>query len=256
MNYCVVKHDSIILRELLHILWVMFITGAWPLITPIHVLKKIPLFASLPDADQENLVSLIRRKALRKGELLFRQGDEGTALYIIVQGRIKISVSRRTDTMTLAILGQGEFLGEMALLDDMPRSADAMAMEDSQLYALNRKDFLFFLKNNEYAVHAVLSSLSLRLRKTDNVLAEMCFLNLSVRLVNKLVELAEPLVVGETKPRACALKISQQELGDILGASRESINKELKILRSKGYISTARNSILIHDLELFKKHVS
>jgi len=221
------------------------------LITPIYVLKKIPLFASLPYADQENLVSLIRRKAIRKGELLFRQGDEGTALYIILEGRIKISVSRRTDTVTLAILGQGEFLGEMALLDDLPRSADAMALEDSQLYALSRKDFLSFLKNNENAVHAVLTALSLRLRKTDNLLAEMCFLNLSVRLVNRLVELAEPLAVNETKPQVCTIKISQQELGDILGVSRESINKELKILRSKGYVSTSRNSILIHDLRTF-----
>ena len=226
------------------------------MLTPIHVLKKIPLFASLSDADQENLASLVRRKAIRKGELLFRQGDEGTALYIILQGRIKISVSRRTDTVTLAILGQGEFLGEMALLDDLPRSADAMALEDSQLYALNRKDFLSFLKNNEKAVHAVLSALSLRLRKTDNLLAEMCFLNLSARLVNKLVELAEPLPADEKIPQVCTLKISQQELADILGVSRESINKELKILRSKSYVSTSRNSILIHDLDLFKKHVS
>ncbi len=226
------------------------------MITPIHVLKKIPLFASLTEADQENLASLMRRKAIRKGELLFRQGDEGTALYIILQGRIKISVSRRTDTVTLAILGQSEFLGEMALLDDLPRSADAMALEDAQLYALNRKDFLSFLKNNENAVHAILSSLSLRLRKTDNLLAEMCFLNLSARLVNKLVELVEPLVANETKPQVCTLKISQQELGDILGVSRESVNKELKILRSKGHVSTSRNSILIHDLELFKKRIS
>lgn len=221
------------------------------MITPIYVLKRIPLFSSLPHSDQEHLAGLVRRKALRKGELLFRQGDEGTALYIILQGRIKISVSRRSDSVTLAILGPGEFLGEMALLDDLPRSADAMALEDSQLYALSRKDFLSFLNSNENAVHAVLTSLSLRLRKTDNLLAEMCFLNLSVRLVNKLVELAEPLVVNETAPQACTLKISQQELGDILGVSRESINKELKILRGKGYLSTSRNSILIHDIRTF-----
>jgi CRP/FNR family cyclic AMP-dependent transcriptional regulator len=158
--------------------------------------------------------------------------------------------------VTLAILGQGEFLGEMALLDNLPRSADAMALEDSQLYALNRKDFLSFLKNNEKAVHAILDSVSLRLRKTDNLLAEMCFLNLSARLVIKLVELAEPLAVSAAKRQVCTLKISQQELADILGVSRESINKELKILRSKGYVSTARNSIVINDLELLRKRIS
>src|SRR5512140_1761132 len=111
-----------------------------PMITPMNVLKKIPLFASLSEEDLKNLTSLLRRKQLGKGELLFQQGDEGTALYIIVQGRIKISLSRRMDNVTLAILVPGECLGEMALLDELPRSADAIALEDSQLYVLNRKD--------------------------------------------------------------------------------------------------------------------
>jgi len=225
-------------------------------VTPINIIKKIPLFASLAEIDQQRLTSLLRRNSLRKGEVLFRQGDEGTALYIILQGRIKISVSRRADTVTLAILGEGEFLGEMALLDDLPRSADAIALEDSQLYALNRKDFLAFLKGSDNAVRAVLSSLSMRLRRTDKLLAEMCFLNLSARLLNKLVELAESITGGREESPALTLKISQQELGDILGVSRESINKELKVLRDKGYISTSRNSIIIHDLDLLKKHMS
>src|SRR5512138_2572633 len=125
-----------------------------------NILKKIPLFSSLSEVDQQNLTSLLRRKLLGKGEYLFRQGDEGTALYIIVQGRIKISLSRRLDNVTLAILCQGEFLGEMALLDELPRSADAIAMEDSQLYVLNRKDFLSFLSNNGHTVYAILNSLS------------------------------------------------------------------------------------------------
>ena len=227
-----------------------------PMITPINIIKKIPLFASLAEVDQQRLTSLLRRKSIKKGEVLFRQGDEGTALYIIQQGRIKISVSRRADTVTLAILGEGEFLGEMALLDDLPRSADAMAMEDSQLYALNRKDFLSFLNSSENAVRAVLSSLSMRLRRTDNLLAEMCFLNLSARLLSKLVELAEPLPAHIDNSHPCTLKISQQELGNILGVSRESINKELKALRNKSLISTSRNSITIHDLELLKKRMS
>jgi CRP/FNR family transcriptional regulator, cyclic AMP receptor protein len=224
-------------------------------ISPISVLKRIPLFAALPEADQQNLVNLLRRKNLRKGETLFRQGDEGTALYLILQGRIKISLSSQMDAVTLAILGQEEFLGEMALLDGLPRSADAIAIEDCCLYALNRKDFLAFLVNNEKAVRAVLSSLSLRLRKTDTLLAEMCFLNLSVRLAHKLFEMAEAQGPDEENPQEYKVTISQQELGDILGVSRESINKELKRLRDKGIVSTSRNFIRIHHLASLKKRV-
>lgn len=226
------------------------------MITPINVLKKIPLFASLPEGDHEKLVSLLRRENLRKGETLFRQGDEGTALYLIVQGRIKISMSRRMDAVTLAVLGHGEFLGEMAILDGLPRSADAIALEDSYLYALNRKDFLAFLVNNEKAVRAVLSSLSMRLRKTDHMLAEMCFLNLSIRLAQKLVELAELQGSDGKNADEYELKISQQEFGNILGVSRESINKELKLLRDKGVVSTSRNCLRVHDLTYLKKRIS
>lgn len=221
----------------------------------INILKNIPLFASLSETDREYLASLLRRKSIEKNEVLFRQGDEGTALYIIMQGRIKISVSRRMDKVTLAILGQGEFLGEMALLDGLPRSADAMAIEESQLYALNRKDFLSFLVNNENAVRAVLYSLSMRLRKTDDQLAEMCFLNLSARLAKKLVEMAAAQSPDERCRQCCSLTISQQELGNILGVSRESINKELRILRDKGYVSTSRNTIIIHDRESLIKRM-
>lgn len=225
------------------------------MLTPINILKRIPLFSSLSESDQQNLTSLLRRKLLGKGEHLFRQGDEGTALYIIVQGRIKISLSKRTDNVTLAILGQGEFLGEMALLDELPRSADAIALEETQLYILNRKDFLSFLAGNTHTVYAILNSLSRRLRRMDDQLAEMCFLNLSARLAKQLVELAETQKPGGGDPNTRDLNISQQELGNILGASRESINKELKILRDKGVVETSRNAIRILDLEALRKRM-
>lgn len=221
----------------------------------INTLRNIPLFASLSEEDRANLATMLRRKSIEKGVFLFRQGDEGTALYIILQGRIEISVSRRMDKVTLAVLGRGEFLGEMALLDGLPRSADALALDDSLVFILNRKDFLSFLANNKNAANAIICSLSMRLRKTDDQLTEMCFLNLSARLAKKLVELVREQVPDGSDPQACILKISQQELGNILGVSRESINKELKILRDKGCVSTSRNSIIIHDLEPLKKRM-
>lgn len=226
-----------------------------PMIALKSVLKKVPLFASLSETDLQNLAGLLRWKSIGKGEILFRHGDEGMALYIIMQGRIKISLSRRLEKMTIAILGQGEFLGEMALLDGQPRSADAVALEDSHLYLLNRNDFLSFLFNNDNAVRTILHSLSARLRKTDDLLAEMCFLSLTVRLAKKLVELAESQVIDEKKCPESILKISQQELGDILGVSRESINKELKILRDKGILATSRSVIHIYDLESLRKRM-
>jgi CRP/FNR family cyclic AMP-dependent transcriptional regulator len=223
--------------------------------TPISILKSIPLFESLSDVNIEKLAGLLRRMTIRAGDTLFREGDEGMTLYIIHQGRIKISMSKMLDKLTLAILGPGEFLGEMALLDGQPRSADAVALEETQLYALNRKDFLAFLMNNDNAVYNILNALSMRLRKTDNLLAEICFLSLSARLAKKLVELAEDPSGLQPGGQDYCLQISQQELANILGVSRESINKELKTLRSRKILSTSRKSIRINDLDTLKRRM-
>lgn len=225
------------------------------MMTPTSVLRTIPLFESLSEENIAKLAALLRRMTIREGETLFREGDEGTALYIIHNGRVKISMSKLLDKLTLAILGPGEFLGEMALLDGEPRSADAIAMEETQLYALNRRDFLAFLMNNDNAVHNIMTALSMRLRKTDNLLAEMCFLSLSARLAKRLVELSRPVQDSESDGTTHFVKITQQELANALGVSRESINKELKTLRSRKILSTSRKSIKINDMEQLKRRM-
>jgi CRP-like cAMP-binding protein len=222
--------------------------------TPVSVLKRIPLFSTLSEGDGALLAQLLRRQTFRKGEVLFHRGDEGSTLYMIVSGKVKISVSRRAEQMTLTILGQGDFLGEMALLDGQPRSADAIAMEDTYVYGLQRNDFLSFLMSHENAVRAVLSALSLRLRKTDDLLTEMCFLNVPDRLAKKLLELAQT-VVPDSRDGDVVLSLSQIELARLVGVSRESVNKSLKLLRQRGILSTSRNTIRIHNVQLLKTRI-
>jgi len=219
----------------------------------IDLLKQIPLFEAFQPADRNQLASLLRLRLIVKGNTLFRKGDEGTALYIILQGCIKISISGKAgEEVALAILGRGDFFGEMALLDGMPRSADAVALEDSHLYVLNRKDFLSFLIQNEAAVQAILFALSLRLRRTDDLLQEVCFLNLSVRLARRLLELAKKGETGDGG-HSYEVRLSHKELSGLFGVTRESISKELRVLRSRGIVSTMRNRILIHDIDALKQ---
>jgi CRP-like cAMP-binding protein len=221
---------------------------------PLALLKQIPLFGTFQPADHEQLAGLLRRRNLKKGDVLFRKGDEGTALYIIIKGRMKITVpSKLGDEITLAILSQGDFFGEMALLDSLPRSADATAVEETLLYVLNRSDFLSFLIHNENAVRSILYALSSRLRKTDDFLTEVCFLNISARLARRLLEMSESLI-HENKPgSSMELKLTQKDLASLLGTTRETINRELKILRDRGIVSTSRNLITIHNRELLKR---
>ena len=221
---------------------------------PLALLKQIPLFGTFQTGDHEQLAGLLRRRNLKKGDVLFRKGDEGTALYIIIKGRIKITVpSKLGDEITLAILNQGDFFGEMALLDSLPRSADATAVEETLLYVLNRSDFLSFLIHNENAVRSILYALSSRLRKTDDFLTEVCCLNISARLARRLLEMSESLIHENNPGSSLELKLTQKDLASLLGTTRETINRELKILRDRGIVSTSRNLITIHNLELLKR---
>jgi CRP-like cAMP-binding protein len=225
--------------------------------TTAGLLFQIPLFTSLKPADKANLSTLLRRLTLRKGDVLFRKGDEGAALYIIIQGRIKVAYpSKFGDEVTLAIFGNGDFFGEMALLDGMPRSADATALDETLLYVLNRSDFLSFIVSNPGAVQSVLHALSMRIRKTDDLLGETCFMSISWRLARRLVEMVQNRPGYDSGEKApVELNLMQKELASLLGVSRESINKELKALRDKGVVTTSRNTITIVDMDALKRRM-
>ena len=119
----------------------------------------------------------------------------------------------------------------MAILDGMPRSADAVALEGTELLVVDRQDFMSFLKDNENAIQAILYSLSMRLRKTDDLLEDTCFLNISARFAKKLIELAEHYGQQSTTSILIDLEVTQSDLASMVGATRESINKELRVLR-------------------------
>ena len=220
---------------------------------PHEIIKQIPIFKTLSDSDLNDLVGSLRLKSLKQGQTLFWKGDEGTALYIIKKGTIKIVLpSTEGDEIIVTMFSEGDFFGEMALLDGEPRSADAVAIEPSEVFVLSRNNFLSFLQSNVNAIKSILSLLSKRLRRTDDMLEDTCFLNISARLAKKLTELAESH--GQTKGSKVLIDLSltQKELGDMVGATRESINKELKSLRGQGLIIIEGSRIQILDISRLK----
>ncbi len=219
-------------------------------------LSRVTLFVSLNEEDRDRLAGMMSQQPLEKGEVLFRKGSEGNALYIVKKGKIKISLpSKDGDEIILTVFSKGDFFGEMALLDGMPRSADAMALEPSQLYVLNRRDFLEFLKNNDQAVESILYSLSMRLRRTDDLLEDTCFLNISHRIAKKLIELAEKFGREENKFVTLDLDFTQTDLAGMIGATRESVNKELRVLRERGVVAINGSQIAILNIDLLKRRI-
>ena len=225
------------------------------MISPL-ILKKVPLFQSLRDEDLEHLSLSLRILRLKKKQVLFRKGDEGTALYIIHKGRVKIVLSSKAGEEVIpAIFSQGDFFGEMSLLDQKPRSADAVALEESEVLVLNRTDFFSFLQKNENAIKCVLACLSERLRKTDDMLEDASFLTVAGKLAKKLIEMGREFGVKEKSAIKINIRLTQQDIAELIGTTRESINKELKVLRDRGMISTEGGIIKIIDLERLKRRV-
>jgi len=220
------------------------------------LLTQIPLFKSLAPQDLAELAELLREQKVKKGEVLFRKGSEGTTLYIIKEGAIKIVLpSRLGEEMIVTIFTEGDFFGEMALLDEMPRSADAVAVEPSRLLLLNRSDFLRYLHRNDGAMVTILSSLSKRLRKTDDLLEDTSFLNIPARFAKKLIELGDTFGRKEGDKMEISLRLTQKDLADMVGATRESINKELRILREKGLVTLTEKAIQINDVNRLRRRV-
>ena len=137
----------------------------------LEALRSVPLFASLDDEAASDLRSLLSDKSVPQNTRLFRQGEEGDAMYLIESGRVRISIRDHDEhEVTLAELAQGDFFGEMSIIDGRQRSADAQVIEDAQLAILSRDAFLSFVRTNPDVALKMLSALTDRLRRTDELL--------------------------------------------------------------------------------------
>ena len=144
-------------------------------------LRSVPLFASLDNAAAVELRELLQARDITQGQPIFRAGESGDALYLIENGRVRISVEdAEGDEVTLAELAQGDFFGEMAILDGKPRSADATTLEDTRLAVLSREDFIAFVQRNPNVALEMLAALTTRLRQTDEMLRQRVSRNANV----------------------------------------------------------------------------
>jgi CRP-like cAMP-binding protein len=212
------------------------------------LLKTTGLFSCLTDDDLQWLQASMLHRRYAEGQIIFHMGDDGGSLYIIKRGRVKVVIpSRRGEEVILAILSTGEILGELSLFDGKPRSATVQAIEDTEIVCLQRDDFLFFLRSRFEAVLQVLCVLSLRLRETDESLADAHFLNLRPRLAKKILDLARVFGIWEDDRVRIGVKVTQRDLASMVGATRESVNKQFMKLRQSELVQLKNSYITILD---------
>jgi CRP/FNR family cyclic AMP-dependent transcriptional regulator len=215
----------------------------------VESLRNCVLFREADPDVLHSLARSLRRRRFRRNEVIFHQGDPGSALHIVVSGAVKILLpSAEGEEAIIATLRPGEFFGELALLDGEPRSATATALEPTETLALPREDFDELLERDAALRTTLLRSLAAELRRLTGHVEELHFLDLAGRLAMRLVRLArdvDPAARGEVH---LDWPYTQSDLAAMIGGTRQSVNKLLSVLVDRGLLRIERDALVITDL--------
>ena len=204
------------------------------------------LFSALHGQEWERLVDCVTERQFRKGEALLERGQNGSNMMILVSGRARVTAtSADGKQLTLMILEAGATLGELALLDGRPRSADVVAMDNCLALLLERRDFLPLLTQNADLALRLMSVLCDRLRTTSLALEEMALTDIPTRLASLLLKLSGRYGVDADRGRLIQLRLSQGDLSSLIAATRESVNKQLRAWREQGILDEHDGHIIL-----------
>ena len=212
-------------------------------VPPLAVLLKVPLFASLPDTEVVPFGELMRERSYPKGSVILFEDDPGDALYLVVSGQVKVVlIGEDGREVILSVLGEGSFFGEMSLLDDEPRSAHVIAMEDSVVLTLRRDDFRARLRSSPEVAIALLKELSRRLRRADDQIGSLVLLDVNGRVAELLVRLGT-----EEGGDRITRKLTHATIAQMIGSSRETVSRTMRELQDRGLIAVTRQEITLTD---------
>ncbi|MGH3509876.1 MAG: Crp/Fnr family transcriptional regulator [Nocardioidaceae bacterium] len=214
------------------------------------VLRHALLFHELDDEASEALRASMTESHLRRGEVLFHEGDAGDKLYVVTDGKVKLGrTSSDGRENLLAILGPGQMFGELSLFDPGPRSATVTAVTDTTLASLSHEDLLRWLDGRPAVARALLAQLAGRLRRANDVVADLVFSDVPGRVAKALLDLADRF--GRTADDGVHVHhdLTQEELAQLVGASRETVNKALADFASRGWLRLEPRSVVIMDID-------
>jgi CRP/FNR family cyclic AMP-dependent transcriptional regulator len=208
------------------------------------VLKTVPLFGSFPEEQLRALASMVTHRSAPRGSAIMHEGDPTDCLYIVMSGRLKVMMGEADGKeVILGILGPGEFFGEMGLIDDNPRSATVIAIEPCELLAVTKRAFRKCLVENVALAMAVMRVLVRRLRAADRKIGSLAMLDVYGRVARLLLDMAEN-VNGQ---KVVTRRLTKQDIGKMVGASREMVTKVMKDLEMSGYFEVRGSTIVLRD---------
>jgi CRP/FNR family transcriptional regulator, cyclic AMP receptor protein len=213
-----------------------------------RILERHFLLGRLSPSEIEALVTYSRVERYAAGEEIFAKGAPGQSMMAVLLGTVRISsISLAGKEIVFNLIGPGEIFGEIAMLDGGERSGDAAAVTDSEILVISRRDLMPFLENHADICLLLIKVLCRRLRRTSEQVEDVLFRHLEARIAKALLQLAGHPEQANLDNRELDLHLSQRELANIVGSSRESINKQLQIWQRAGFIEVAKGAIVIRD---------
>lgn len=214
------------------------------------VLATAPLFAGVDPATADLLASAMTTRKVDRGHVVFTEGDTGDRLFIVLEGKVKISRSASDGRENLlAVLGPSEMFGELSLFDPGPRTATATAVTDSALASLDHDDLRPLLLAQPSVAAQLLAALAQRLRRTNEAMADLVFSDVPGRVAKALLDLAERFGDAESDGVRVHHDLTQEELAQLVGASRETVNKALSEFANRGWLRLEGRTVLLLDRE-------
>jgi CRP/FNR family transcriptional regulator, cyclic AMP receptor protein len=209
----------------------------------VDFLATVPLFNGLDRVELERFAEVTREKSYPTGSVILFEDDPGDSLFVVREGRVKVVlIGEDGREVILGVLGVGEYFGELSLIDDRPRSAHVIAMEDSNLLVLRREDFRKRVESSPSVAWSLLTELSRRLRRADDKIGGLVLLDVPGRIARLLLDLAE-----ESGTNAIEKTLTHQTIAQMIGASRETVSRAMKDFQDAGWITVERRRIALAD---------
>jgi CRP/FNR family cyclic AMP-dependent transcriptional regulator len=211
------------------------------------VLRKHPIFCDLDAEAFDQLCRYAKHATVKRGTTIVSKGDPGNSLIAVISGTVKISVSSPDGRSAIFnLIGPGDIIGEIAVLDGQARTADATANTNCEIFVIDRREFLPFVRSHPAMAMKFIEILCAKLRWTSDQVEQVILQNLPGRLASALIRLAEkhePASGGRT------IAVTQQEISEMVGMTRESINKQLRVWATRNWVRLEHGAIVVLDVE-------
>jgi len=218
-------------------------------------LRRAPLFAALDDDAAAALRASMAQSTVPRGDVIFAEGESGDRLFVVLDGKVKLGqTSSDGREQVMAVLGPGEMFGELSLFDPGERTSTATAVTDAILLGLGQRDLRPWLTGRPEVAEALLQALAQRLRRANEAMADLVFSDVPGRVAKALLELSEKF--GEKQPDGSMLvshDLTQEELAQLVGASRETVNKSLADFAQRGWLQLEARAVVLLDIERLER---